>query len=166
VAGTPTRAQPTTRDDLRITRKFYTTDGEPWKGGRLNEGDLLIGAIEVHSNQSMNDALVVDLVAGGLEVENLNLTDASQWENVTIDGTTLSERGNEATIRFEEYRDDRYVAAIQMYGESTAKLYYLVRAVSPGDYIMPPPTVEDMYRPSLRAIGQAVPERVQVGRPE
>ncbi len=166
VAGTPTRAQPTTRDDLRITRKFYTTDGEPWKGGRLNEGDLLIGAIEVRSNQAMNDALVVDLVAGGLEVENLNLTDASQWENVTLDGVTLSERGIEATIRFEEYRDDRYVAAIQMYAESTAKLYYLVRAVSPGDYIVPPPTVEDMYRPSLRAVGQAVPERVQVGRPE
>jgi uncharacterized protein YfaS (alpha-2-macroglobulin family) len=112
----------------------------------------------------MRDALVVDLVPGGLEVENLNLTDASQWANVTIDGISLGERSNAANIKFEEYRDDRYVAAIELWGGSAAQLFYLVRAVSPGDFVVPPPVVEDMYRPDLRAVGAATPERVTVAR--
>jgi hypothetical protein len=84
--------------------------------------------------------------------------------NVTIDGISLGERSGAANIKFEEYRDDRYVAAIELWGGSAAQLFYLVRAVSPGDFVVPPPVIEDMYRPELRAVGTAVPERVTVAR--
>lgn len=163
VTGIPRRYTPTQRDDFRVTRRWYTTDGTPWEGGRLQEGDVLVVQLKVETANAMRDALVVDLVPGGLEVENLNLTDASQWANVTIDGTTLSDRSGAANLKFEEYRDDRYVAAVDLWGGSTAQLFYLVRAVSPGDFVVPPPSVEDMYRPDLRAVGEAVPERVVVG---
>lgn len=164
VSGIPRRYTPTERTDFRITRRWHRTDGSPWDGGALAEGDVLVVHLKVESANAMRDALVVDLLPGGLEVENLNLTDASQWANVTIDGVTLSERAGAATIRFEEYRDDRYVAAVELYGGGAANLFYLVRAVSPGDFVVPPPMVEDMYRPVLRAVGAASPERVTVAR--
>jgi uncharacterized protein YfaS (alpha-2-macroglobulin family) len=164
VTGIPRRYAPTERTDFRITRRWFNTDGTPWQGGALSEGQVLVAHLKVESANPMRDALVVDLLPGGLEVENLNLTDASQWASVTIDGVALSERAGAANIRFEEYRDDRYVAALELYGGSAANLFYLVRAVSPGDFVVPPPMVEDMYRPALRAVGTATPERVAVAR--
>ena len=101
----------------------------------------------------------------GLEIENLNLSDARQWDNVTIDGVTLSDRANAADTRYEEYRDDRYVAALRLYGGSPGRLFYLLRAVSPGEFVVPPPVVEDMYRPALRASGTALPARITVAPP-
>jgi hypothetical protein len=162
VSGIPRRYTVTNRDDFRVTRRYFTTAGEAWDGGPLHEGDVLVVQLKIESSNSMRDALVVDLSPGGLEVENLNLTDAAQWANVTIDGVALSERSGQATIRFEEYRDDRYVAAIELYGGSAANLFYLVRAVSPGEFVVPPPSVEDMYRPQLRAVGEATPARITV----
>jgi len=164
VSGIPRRYTPTERTDFRITRTWYRTDGTQWDGESLAEGEVLVAHVKVESAEAMRDALVIDLLPGGLEVENLNLTDASQWANVTIDGVALSERSGAAQVKFEEYRDDRYVAAVELWGGTPANLFYLVRAVSPGDFVVPPPVVEDMYRPALRAVGQATPERVAVAR--
>jgi uncharacterized protein YfaS (alpha-2-macroglobulin family) len=112
----------------------------------------------------MPDALLEDLLPAGLEVENLNLTPSDQWADVTVDGVSLSDRGSEADIVHEEYRDDRYVAAIKL-GYGSAKLFYLVRAVTPGTYVVPPPQVEDMYRPDLRGVGEVSPTSITVVAP-
>jgi hypothetical protein len=166
VAGVPRSVEPTERDDVRIQRRWYRTDGTEYDGTPLTEGDILVAHLKIGSAQEMADALVVDLLPGGLEVENLNLTDASQWDEVTIDDIALSLRSEHADIKYEEYRDDRYVAAIKLYGGSEAHLFYLARAVSPGRYAVPPPTLEDMYRPALRAVGAAVPPSIEVVSPK
>ncbi|HVF33797.1 MAG TPA: alpha-2-macroglobulin family protein, partial [Candidatus Saccharimonadia bacterium] len=166
-AGVP-RSAPVASDDaapLRIRRSWHWPDGRAFEAESLKEGDVLVAHLIVESAETMNDALVVDLLPGGLEIENLNLTDPTQWQNVTIDGIELSQRQDAAEVRYEEYRDDRYVAAIKLYGGSTAHLFYLVRAVSPGEFTMPPPHVEDMYRPMLRAFGVARPARLTVSPP-
>lgn len=165
VTGVPRTHVASTREDLRIQRRWYRTDGSAFEGGRLREGEVLVAALRVESSGQLHDALVVDLVPGGLEIENLNLSDARQWDNVTIDGVTLSDRANAADTRYEEYRDDRYVAALRLYGGSPGRLFYLLRAVSPGEFVVPPPVVEDMYRPALRASGTALPARITVAPP-
>lgn len=165
VAGTPTAA-PAPRDDgLRITRAWYRPDGSLFTGGALKEGDSLIVKLSVEAEETVPDALVVDLVPGGLEVENLNLADNDQINALVLDGQSLSERRWAAEIRHEEYRDDRYVAAIRLWGGGTAQLFYVLRAVSPGSYVVPPPSVEDMYRPRIGSVGRAVPERIEVRAP-
>ena len=58
---------------------------------------------------------------------------------------------------FEEYRDDRYMAAwslergYQSLGGKDATVAYVMRAVTPGEFIVPAGIVEDMYRPEYRA---------------
>jgi uncharacterized protein YfaS (alpha-2-macroglobulin family) len=98
-------------------------------------------------------------------VENFNLTDAEQWAGVVIDGINLNNRSNAADVRHEEFRDDRYVAALELDKGRKANVFYLVRAVSPGTFAVPPPLVADMYRPDVRGVGTSKPERIEVVAP-
>lgn len=66
-----------------------------------------------------------------------------------------------AAIKHQEFRDDRFVAALDVNGYDTTHLLYLARAVTPGTYRVPPPQVESMYRPVWNAIG-TTPERLVV----
>ena len=58
---------------------------------------------------------------------------------------------------FEEFRDDRYLAAWSLkrgYKSLTGKdasVAYVMRAVTPGEFLVPAGLVEDMYRPEYRA---------------
>lgn len=166
VAGVPERAEPTTRTDIAIERAFFRADGSPWSGDPVEEGEVLIARIKVSADNPIPDALIVDLSPGGLEVENLNLSDASAWANVSIDGVAVGDPYARASARYEEYRDDRYIAALSIGGGGSEQvLMYLVRAVSPGSFTVPPIVVEDMYRPNVRAVGANAIERVDVVPP-
>ena len=54
-----------------------------------------------------------------------------------------------------EMRDDRFVAAIN--SSNTVRVAYLARAVTPGDFVLPPSFAEDMYMPELNT-------RTEMGR--
>ncbi|HVI26859.1 MAG TPA: alpha-2-macroglobulin [Xanthomonadaceae bacterium] len=165
VAGVPRTAPEADDSVVKVTRRYYGTDGTPWAGGTLHEGDALIVALNIEASKPMPDALVTDLLPAGLEIENFNLGDEKQWAGVVIDGIELAERRHAAEARHEEYRDDRYVAALKLDRGSMARLFYLVRAVTPGTYIVPPPLVEDMYRPELRGVGRSTPATLTVKQP-
>ena len=165
VAGVPKTAPAAEDHFIAIERKWYTLDGQPWTGGALKEGDGLIVGIKLEAREAMPDALLVDLLPGGLEIENFNLTDAKQWASVVVDGISVSDRASAADVRHEEFRDDRYVAALKLDQGQQAHVFYLVRAVSPGTFVVPPTLVEDMYRPEVRGIGKTVPATVKVVEP-
>jgi alpha-2-macroglobulin len=152
-------------EGLHVQRGWYRMDGTPFEGGVLHEGETLIARLNVHADESVPDVLVTDLLPGGLEVENLALGDTDTLNQLVIDGQSLSERHWSAEIRHQEYRDDRYVAAVKLWPGQVARLYYLIRAVSPGEYAVPPPHAEDMYRPRVRSIGHAEPARIEVAPP-
>jgi len=164
VAGIPRNRPAVDSSKLSVSRSYYNTDGSLWKGGALREGQPLIVALKVEAGQSMPDALLVDLLPAGLEIENLNLTPPEQWADIKVDDVMLDDRASAANLVHEEYRDDRYVAALKLTG-GEAKLFYLVRAVTPGTYTVPPPQLEDMYRPELRAIGKTSQETIKVVQP-
>ncbi|MBS0213087.1 MAG: alpha-2-macroglobulin family protein [Proteobacteria bacterium] len=166
VAGVPATAPAPDDKKVSIVRTFYTTDGKPWKGGSLREGDALIVGLKLESRDKIPDALIEDLLPAGVEIENFNLGDAKQWADVVVDGITLSDRSDAATVKHEEFRDDRYVAALSLDKGGTAHVFYLVRAVTPGTYAVPPPLVQDMYRPQIRGIGKSTPATLTVVQPK
>ncbi len=165
VVGAPARAPAAGGEGLRIQRAWYRMDGTLFTGDSLKEGESLIARITVGAEENVPDALVTDLLPAGLEVENLALGDTATLEALVIDGMALSERRWAAEVRHEEYRDDRYVAAIKLYSGGQAQLYYLVRAVSPGRFVVPPPLVEDMYRPQIRAVGATPADALEIVPP-
>ena len=165
VAGIP-RTPPAPDDSvLRVERRWYTPDGKPWTPRPLREGEALVVRVTLTADRAMPDALLTELLPAGLEVENMNLGDAAAWADVVVDGIRLDERGDAAELLHEEFRDDRYVAALRLDAGRAADVFYLVRAVTPGDYAVPPPLAEDMYRPALRGVGRAQPARLTVVQP-
>src|SRR5690606_21025305 len=165
VAGVPVSPPAFDASRVRVERSLYTTDGKRWTPGPLKEGEALSVSVAITSDVSMRDALLTDLLPAGLEIENFNLGDAKQWADVVVSGVTISERSEAADVRHEEFRDDRYVAALDLRAGRTARVFYLVRAVTPGTYAVPPPLVEDMYRPDIRGVGRAQPESITVVQP-
>ncbi len=165
IAGIPRSAPAFDNRQIGIERRYYKTDGTEWKGGTLREGDALIVRVSISANVSMPDALFTDLLPAGLEIENFNLGDAKQWADVVVDGINITDRSSSADVKHEEYRDDRYVAALKLDRGDAAKVFYLVRAVTPGVYTVPPPLVEDMYRPEIRGVGKSSPASITVVQP-
>ena len=165
VAGVPRTAPAEDKSVIGIERKWYTTDGKPWKPGPIGEGEALIVALSITADRYMPDAMLIDLLPAGLEIENFNLGDGKQWADVVVDGIEIADRGGAAEVMHEEYRDDRFVAALKLNAGQPARVFYLVRAVTPGTYTVPPSLVEDMYRPQLRGVGKSLPATITVVQP-
>ncbi|MGY4516080.1 uncharacterized protein YfaS (alpha-2-macroglobulin family) [Lysobacter sp. HA18] len=165
VAGIPRDAPAFDDSRIGIVRRWYKPDGTAWTGGRLEEGDALIASVSITPQDDAPDALLTDLLPAGLEIENFNLGDEKQWADVSIEGIEIADRKDAAEVQHEEFRDDRYVAALKLSAGSTSRVFYLVRAVTPGTYTVPPPLVEDMYRPWIRGVGKSVPAKIGVVEP-
>jgi hypothetical protein len=120
-------------------------------------GDLLLTRLTVKSEKVLNDALVVDLLPSGFDIENTNLLSNNVLQGITLEDMSrpLLDVIAETQKKTEEFRDDRYIAALQLNADATHQLFYLVRVIAGGNIVVPPPYVEDMYRPDIRAVGRS-----------
>lgn len=165
ISGYPQQAPRAGGENLSIRRDYLGMDGEPLNLDTLKSGDLVLVHLAVTAKERVPDALVVDLLPAGLELENQNLgQSAASLENASSQVKQWRESMQNASIQHQEYRDDRYVAALNLDGNGTSHLLYLARAVTPGTYRVPPPQVESMYRPDWQAVGETPGPMVIKGR--
>jgi uncharacterized protein YfaS (alpha-2-macroglobulin family) len=144
-------------EGFTIKRDYFDINGKPIDPNALNSGEMVVVRINVTSENYTPDGLVVDLLPAGLELENQNLANASvDLSKVFSDGEELIDWRSKANIAHVEYRDDRFVAALAVDRQDSHYLFYLARAVTPGIYRLPPPYIEDMYRPYHHALGTTV----------
>lgn len=152
--GYSTKAPAPEGRSLHIQRRYFDRDGKPLDISQLTEGQFVIARLEISSDQDRADLLVEDLIPAGLELENPALADAVTLDNTLIEGKTLAQWQETKQAKHQEYRDDRYVAALELNQGNSAQLHYVLRAINPGLYRLPPPMIEDMYDPETRAIGE------------
>lgn len=152
--GYPVKPPVPQDDRIAVERTLWTTEGKPATGREFRTGDMLIVRLRVSSKQLVKDGLVVDRIPAGFEVENLNLSQGPQAGEFAVEGANIASANANERIAHMEYRDDRFVAALKIDG-SKFDVFYLVRAVTPGRYVVPAPFAEDMYRPEIRGIGKA-----------
>lgn len=154
VTGYPKTTPAPYSNVLNVQRSYYDLKGNRVNPDRLQSGEMLVVKLEVSADREVPDALVVDLLPAGLEAENQNLVSSSA--SLSDSATNLQEFIDDmsvANIKHLKYRDDRFVAAVAVDNSRPVTLLYLVRAVTPGSYQVPPPQVESMYVPYWRAIG-------------
>ncbi|GAB6040452.1 MG2 domain-containing protein [Endothiovibrio diazotrophicus] len=145
--GQPKGPQPAAEAGLRIQRHFRDLDGQPVNLEEVRQNQLLVAVIEGRVLAGTNhDLLVVDRLPAGLELENAEIGAGG-------DQRALGWLPQGSPLRHRELRDDRYVAALEPGNSPEFHLSYLVRAVTPGRYVLPGPLVEDMYRPERRGQG-------------
>jgi len=88
--------------------------------------------------------IVDDPLPAGFEIDNPNLIRAG-------DISALDWVDSLEDTRMTEFRQERFVAAVDWSGSNAFRLAYVVRAVSPGSFHHPAASVMDMYRPDYRA---------------
>ncbi|WP_312690677.1 alpha-2-macroglobulin [Kosakonia sp.] len=153
--GYPEHAPLPSAKVLQIERTIMGTDGRSKSLSSLKSGELVLVWLEVSATQNVPDALVVDLLPAGLELENQNLASSSaSLQDSGSEVQDLLNRMQQADIQHMEFRDDRFVAAVPVSEGQSVTLVYLARAVTPGTYHVPAPQVESMYVPQWRATGE------------
>jgi hypothetical protein len=147
VTGIPAVLPAASSDGFSITREYFQVDGTPIEDiSQARQNDRFVVRLTATPRQlGSGQYVIADPLPAGFEIENPNLLgdvggvgDLSAW--LTLD-----------TPAHVESRTDQYVAAFRLYEKvGTVTTAYLVRAVSPGSFVLPGATVEDMYRPELR----------------
>jgi alpha-2-macroglobulin len=145
--GAPLEPEPAGGNGYAITRSYYTLQGEPAGLENLAVGDRLVTVLEVTPfGRGEARLMVSDPLPAGFEIDNPNLITGGAIE--ALDGLGL-----EPEVAHSEFRQDRFLSAIDRFTNAPFKLAYVVRAVSPGSFHHPAPSVEDMYRPDLTGRG-------------
>lgn len=152
VQGYPTQPGVNRTDLIQVSRTWYDMDGKPWGQRPLRVGDQLIARVQVSSRVPIPDALIVDRIPAGFEVENLHLSQGVAASSLMVDGVNVAESLQDQRIQHTEFRDDRFVAAARL-KDGDLRVFYVLRVTHPGTFVVPAPFVEDMYRAELRAFG-------------
>jgi uncharacterized protein YfaS (alpha-2-macroglobulin family) len=132
----------------------------------VRQNDRIVVMIDVTSTtQTYHEMALLDLLPAGFEIESV-LTEEYKW---------MARLGKPSST---EARDDRFFAAFEFgsrdwphgwrpwwYDESPKRgrlmrLAYVVRAITPGSYVLPATQVEDMYNPDIFA--RTSPARVTI----
>ena len=166
VIGNALTPEPATSKGFTIERGFYTMDGKKIDLKSANGGvstvmqnDRFVVVLKADATDVGGRIMLVDRLPAGFEIENPRIVDSG-------DVKTLDWLKTTRTPEHTEFRDDRFVAAFDFFGierrnrhsdgealepTKTATVAYIVRAVTPGVFVHPAATVEDMYRPERHA---------------
>ncbi|WP_421166776.1 alpha-2-macroglobulin family protein [Aeromonas dhakensis] len=158
LVGYPEQAPTRLSQGISVTRSWFNSDGQRFDPTKVKVGDLVVVRLNVSSESAVPDALLVEMVPAGFELENPALGNSIKLEDLSIEGKPAWQIEWNDYLKHQEFRDDRYTAALDLSEGSNQQLVYLMRAVTPGRYQVPPTQVEDMYRPELRAVGEDIHE--------
>ena len=131
------------RSGFKIERNFYTLDGEAADPSKVKQNDRFAVVLKItEPHPQFGRMLVADYLPAGFEIDNPRLVSSG-------DTGTLAWIEDAGSRSISEFRDDRFTAAFDRKAGDTAvfTVAYVVRAVSPGRYVVPQAYVEDMYRP-------------------
>jgi alpha-2-macroglobulin len=172
VIGAALTPEPAASKGFRLERSFYSLDGKKLDLKTVKQSDRMVVVLKLESVDAGGRVMLVDRLPAGLEIENPRLVDGG-------DIKTLEWLKGSIKPEHTEFRDDRFVAAFNLFSKeqmsggraaegdeevdgegdetaaaatkkpptSSATVAYIVRAVTPGSFLHPAATVEDMYRP-------------------
>jgi alpha-2-macroglobulin len=156
VQGSPINEPPVVENGFTVRRSWYNTLGKPLRLDNVPQSGLAVVTVEGEAREGGNfQSMLIDLLPAGFEIEKpLSGTDAEAF----------SWLGELSPFLYTDARDDRFIAAFdtaalpQPEGSPNVRPFrfaYMVRAVTPGSYALPPSEVEAMYRPEYRARNKA-----------
>jgi uncharacterized protein YfaS (alpha-2-macroglobulin family) len=149
-SGSPVEPPVAERKHFELKRMLFAADGTALGSRPLRVGESVIVRLQVKSRGRIANGLVVDRIPAGLEIENLTIVQGERFGTLKMDGVDVAEAMNDRRIQHVEFRDDRFVAAVRLEGDTV--LFYRARVVTPGRFVVPPLYVEDMYRPETFGI--------------
>jgi uncharacterized protein YfaS (alpha-2-macroglobulin family) len=143
VSGAPITPEPAAERGFKIERSYHTLDGEAADPAKATQNQRFVVVLKMTEPQpQFGRVIVADYLPAGFEIDNPKLVSSGETG-------TLTWIQDAAEPVQSEVRDDRFTAAFDRNAEAAPvfTVAYVVRAVSPGKYVLPQAIVEDMYRP-------------------
>ena len=144
VSGSPVTPEPAASNGFKIERSYFTLAGKPADISKATQNERFAAVLTITEAQPVYGRILVsDYLPAGLEIDNPALVSSG-------DSNRLEWVEEGVAAEHTEFRDDRFTAAINRASDSKSvfTVAYVVRAVSPGKYVLPQAYVEDMYNPS------------------
>lgn len=121
---------------LRVRRQIYDRTGKIIPGTQVKQGDLLVIAVTVstNDNSTVDNVVVTDLLPACFEIENTRLTFDREMEWIK----------DRSEPEYKDIRDDR----INFFTSASGKpktFYYMVRVVGKGTFVQGAVGAEAMY---------------------
>ena len=155
--GVPIEPLPAASEGLSVNREYLTLDGRPANLRSLRQNDRLIVSLSGRNVEGgYHEVALLDLLPAGFEIESV-LTEETAKPFRFLPKLTET--------RIAEARDDRFFASLnlgrrgyRMWWDSeeqrvanSYQVAYIVRAVTPGSFVLPAVHVSDMYAPRVYA---------------
>ncbi len=122
---------------LRVRKQFYSRDGRRLQSSDFRQNDLIVVQLSIQgtSGTDVDNVVITDLLPAGLEIENPRISSlpGMDW----IDDKSAPD--------YFDIRDDRINLFTDVRGNNIKHFYYMVRAVSPGTFVMGPVSADAMY---------------------
>ena len=157
--GVPQHPPTDSDQGLKIRRKYLNEHGQPIGDQPIQSGQLVQVELDVQSGAPLENLVIEDLLPAGLEIENPRLE--GQADDRQTQRPKEKEDNAFACSRV-EIRDDRLVVMGQMTQAGKGRFIYTARAVTGGDFVLPPVSAECMYDLGTRSISGAA--RVKIKR--
>jgi alpha-2-macroglobulin len=151
IRGIKGETLPPATNGYTVKRELFGENGKPASLNDIKQGDVFLvrlsgGRNNASSGWRIAQAMIVDFLPAGFEIETV---DTNEYPIKMPASSSMRKN----SIQFENGRDDRYVAAIDLSRGEQFEVQYIVRAVSRGNYAYPAPYVESMYEPDQFARG-------------
>lgn len=160
--GVPAKAQAeVVKQGMAVRRRFFTRDGAPLTTSTaLRQGESYVVEVELFTEQDAKNVVVADLLPAGLEVENPRLSQDNLQRGklpFASEAPTHLEVRDERVVLFY----DRLDACATDQPDRNHHFYYVVNAVTPGEFTYPAISAECMYDPAVRGASRAHPLKVE-----
>lgn len=129
---------------IKVRREYLDRDGNPIDMTAIRQGDVIVVHISVAPEvENLKNVIIVDMLPAGLEIENPRLRRDVHltWTNPQ----TL-------TPDYMDVRDDRMILFASFRETGEYHFYYAVRAITVGDFSLPPIKAECMYDPAVNSL--------------
>ena len=128
---------------IKVRRKLFTRDGSSVDLNKIKHGDVIVVEILIDADVAYSNVIVEDLLPACFEIENPRLasTEKVAWiRNESFEPDHV------------DMRDDRLLLFTDL--PNTKDLYYryAVRAVTKGEFELPPISASCMYDPSIVSV--------------
>ncbi len=129
--------------ELQVRRRYFNKDGEG-QSGTFVHGDLIVAEVSVKAlTANLENVVVVDMLPTGFEIENPRLESRAgiPWL-----------KAQDFKPDYIDIRDDRLIFFGTFPRQRERKFYYALRAVTQGEFTLPPIVAEAMYDTTKSAV--------------
>ncbi len=140
---------------LEVHRSYFDRRGNLVAYQNITQADVVVAKIAMTALAgNLDNVIITDMLPAGLEIENprLGATSVIDW----IGGKSI-------VPDYMDIRDDRLNVYLNLGKGKTVEFYYMLRAVTAGEFVLPPVKGEAMYDPFQSSVNNSGRIRVLSG---